>query len=158
MIKIKLIDYTKVKSNAHEHIIPLTIMLFSLLMRAYYVSRISIYQNQHDAGNIYEEGNLAYFAYLINNLHLPDFDVSKVDQFWHPPLYYIITALILKTSWLIFPSQDGNYEIAQIVPFIFTTASIFFIWKIQQIVFPNKKWIVNLALCYAAFQPIYMLC
>lgn len=98
MIKIKLIDYTKVKSNAHEHIIPLTIMLFSLLMRAYYVSRISIYQNQHNAGNIYEEGNLAYFAYLIKNHHLPEFDVGKVDQFWHPPLYYIITAAVLKVS------------------------------------------------------------
>ena len=82
MIKIKLIDYTKVKSNAHEHIIPLTIMLFSLLMRAYYVSRISIYQNQHNAGHIY----------------LPEFDVGKVDQFWHPPLYYIITAAVLKVS------------------------------------------------------------
>ena len=157
MFKKKFIDFTKVKRYALENIILLTIMLFSLLIRAYYVSRISIYQNQHDAGNIYEEGNLAYFAYLIRNQHLPDFDVGKVDQFWHPPLYYIITAAVLKVSWFSFPSQEGNYEIAQIVPFLCITASIFLIWKILLIIFPKDVKIVNLALCYAAFQPSFLM-
>ncbi len=132
-------------------------MLLSMALRAYYVSIISIYENQHDSGNPFEQGHLAYIAYLINNGQLPDFDVSKVDQFWHPPLHYALSAMLLKVSWFIFPSQNGNYEIAQLWPFLYITFAIFLIWRILKYVFPEDNMAVNVALAFAAFQPSFLI-
>lgn len=145
------------KINLKENIVPYLIMLCSMLLRAKYVSIISIYQNQHDSGNPFAQGHLAYIAYLINNLKLPDFDVSQVDQFWHPPLHYILSAALLKLSWFIFPSQNGNFEIAQLLPYLYITFSIYFIWKILGIVFPDNKLAQYVGLCFAAFQPSFLI-
>ena len=128
-------------------------MILSFLLRAYYVSIISIYDNQHDGGNPFEEGHLAYIAHFLNNKGIPDFDVSKVDQFWHPPLTYYLSSLLLKASWALFPGQNGNYEIAQAIPLLSVTLSIFIIYQILRLLFPKNALGCNIALIFAAFHP-----
>lgn len=71
-----------------------------------------------------------------------------MDQFWQPPLYYIMTAVLLKISWFLFPSQSGNYEIAKLLPLIFVTVSIFLIWQMLKLIFPGDTKVQNLALFF----------
>ena len=80
-----------------------------------------------------------------------------LDQFWQPPLYYIMTAGLLKISWFLFPSQSGNYEIAQLLPLIFVTVSIFLIWQMLKLIFPGDTKVQNLTLFFAAFQPSFLM-
>nr|WP_297707366.1 glycosyltransferase family 39 protein [uncultured Butyrivibrio sp.] len=131
-------------------------MILSFLLRAYYVSIISIYDNQHDGGNPFEEGHLAYIAHFLNNKGIPDFDISKVDQFWHPPLTYYLSSLLLKASWALFPGQNGNYEIAQAIPLLSVTLSIIIIYKILRLLFPKNPLGCNIALVFAAFHPSFV--
>ena len=136
-------------------LIPLLIMLASMAVRAFYVSYISIYQNQHDGGVPYSlQGHVGYITWFLENWRLPDFDVRTADQFWHPPLSYALSALLLKAVWTVFPSTNGNIEIAQLLPYLYVTVAIFLIWRI--LVFFAKEGhelIVNLTLAFVAFQP-----
>ena len=135
-----------------QKFIPYIIMLGSFFLRLYYVSVISVYKNQHDGGMPGGFGHLGYISYFVDNTSFPDFDVSKVDQFWHPPLHYLLTGKFLVFIWSIFPGQNGNYEIAQILPLVYVTVSIIFIYKSLTVVFKDK-WQQNLALLFVAFQP-----
>ena len=142
-------------SNKNKILIPLLIMLASMAIRAFYVNYISIYQNQHDGGIPYSlGGHVGYITWLLTNWRLPDFDVRTADQFWHPPLNYALSALLLKVVWTIFPKTSGNIEIAQLLPYLYVTVAIFLIWRI--LVFFSKEGdelIVNLTLAFVAFQP-----
>ena len=135
-----------------QKFIPYIIMLGSFFLRLYYVSVISVYKNQHDGGMPGGFGHLGYISYFVDNTSFPDFDVSQVDQFWHPPLHYFLTGKFLAFIWSIFPGQNGNYEMAQILPFVYVTASIIFIYKSLTVVF-KENWQQNLALLFVAFQP-----
>ncbi len=136
-------------------VIPFLIMLASMTIRALYVSYISIYQNQHDGGIPYSGGgHLGYITWFLTEKRLPDFDVRTADQFWHPPLNYALSALLLRIVWTLYPSTNGNLEIAQLLPYAYVTVAIFLIWRI--LVFFAKKGnevIVNLTLAFVAFQP-----
>ncbi len=142
-------------SSKNKILIPLLIMLASMAIRAFYVSYISIYQNQHDGGIPYSlGGHVGYITWFLEGWRLPDFDVRTADQFWHPPLSYALAALLLKTVWTIFPSTSGNIEIAQLLPYLYVTVAIFLIWRI--LIFFAKEgdeYIVNLPLAFVAFQP-----
>ncbi len=146
------------KKQEKKSFIPALIMLLSAAIRAYYVSYISVYVNQHDGGAPYKEGQLGYITWYLVNKRLPDFDVSKVDQFWHPPLHYAVSAGFLRLVWNIFPSMEGNFEPLQILPFIYVTITIFLIWKILKlfaggIVNDNTEPWLYFVLAFVAFQP-----
>ncbi len=133
--------------------IPLLIMLVSMAVRAFYVSYISIYQNQHDGGIPYSVGgHVGYITWFLTEGKLPDFDVRTADQFWHPPLNYALGALLLKVVWSIFPSTNGNIEIAQLMPYLYVTVTIFLIWRLLCF-FIKDDMVVNLTLAFVAFQP-----
>lgn len=131
-------------------------MTLSFILRAFYVSIISINKNQHDAGNPEGDGHLAYISFFTDKISLPDFDVSTVDQFWHPPLHYIISGRFLEAAWKLFPNESGNYEIAQALPLLYVTISIFLIWKVLAHVFEDKM-TQNIGLIFVAFQPTFII-
>ncbi len=141
-----------------KKLIPALIMLASAAIRAYYVSYISVYVNQHDGGAPYHEGQLGYITWYLANGRLPDFDVSKVDQFWHPPLHYAVSAGFLRLVWNIFPAMEGNFEPLQILPFIYVTLTIYIIWKILKLFAgegeneQKEPWLY-FVLAFVAFQP-----
>ncbi|SFB95880.1 hypothetical protein [Butyrivibrio sp. YAB3001] len=146
----------KNKKNPSSPATPYLIMLASFIFRAFYVSMISIYKNQHDGGTPFTAGHLGYITYYINNNAFPNFDVSKVDQFWHPPLHYFLTANFLKAAWYLFPAQNGNYEIAQALPLLYVTLSIYLIHRSLRLLFPDDQRASNIALLFAAFQPSFL--
>lgn len=73
----------------------LIVILFfaGILLRFTYVLYTSCGTRQHDVYNFGNDGHSGYIRYLYENGHLPDFDVTTVDQFYHPPLHHIICAI-----------------------------------------------------------------
>lgn len=112
----------------------LVIMAAGMAFRFIYMLYTSVYDMQHDIGTPYENyGHLGYISYLMQNWHLPDFDVREAFQFWHPPLHHFISALFLTITWRIFPFMQENWEPLQILPFIYITITIWVIYKILKL-------------------------
>ena len=147
--------FMKKENYPKNKLIAIAIMLLSAIVRGYYVSYITVYKNQYDGGEPYSlGGQLGYITWYLTKRRLPDFDVSKVDQFWHPPLHYFLSAEFLRVVWKLFPSQYDNFELLQILPFVYITVTIFLIWKI--LLFFNKEensLELNAVLAFVALQP-----
>ena len=117
-----------------ENFAILVIMMASILFRIYYMLATSVYDMQHDVGTPYENyGHLGYISYLMQNHHLPDFDVREAFQFWHPPLHHFISAVFLSICWKLFPHLQGNWEPIQILPFIYITITIWILYRILKL-------------------------
>lgn len=74
------------------------ILVCGAVLRLMYISYTDEFIRQHDLGRFYEEKNnyhSGYMLYLLENLHLPDFDPRDRWQFYHPPLHHIICASVL---------------------------------------------------------------
>ena len=122
-----------------KNIVPAGILSASFLLRAYYVSYISVLKNQHDGGAPWSEGgHLGYISYFLSGGSLPDFDVRFRDQFWHPPLHYALSAGFLKAVWKVFPGLDGNFEAVQVLPLLYVTAAMALIGHILYRLIPEK--------------------
>lgn len=71
----------------------LLIMGIGFMLKLLYVLETSVYVRQHDVGSFDGDiGHAGYIEYLLQNFHLPDFDVRERWQFCHPPLHHIISA------------------------------------------------------------------
>ena len=112
----------------------LLIMVGSMAFRFLYMLYTSVYDMQHDIGTPTENyGHLGYIAYLMQNRHLPDFDVREAFQFWHPPLHHLTSAVFLSLCWKILPFTQGNWEPLQLLPFLYITITIWIIYKMLKI-------------------------
>ena len=69
------------------------LFLFGILIRFCYVLYTSCGTRQHDVYGFGRDGHSGYIKYIYENGHLPNFDVTTVDQFYHPPLHHIICAI-----------------------------------------------------------------
>ncbi|MBO4573568.1 MAG: glycosyltransferase family 39 protein [Clostridia bacterium] len=69
------------------------LFLAGVMLRFTYVLYTSPSTRQHDVYKFGDSGHSGYIRYLYENGHLPDFDVTEKDQFYHPPLHHIIAAV-----------------------------------------------------------------
>ncbi len=83
--------YATKKLTAETFVILLFIL--GILLRFTYVLYTSAGTRQHDVYNFEKDGHSGYIKYIYENGHLPNFDVTTVDQFYHPPLHHIICAV-----------------------------------------------------------------
>jgi len=75
----------------------LLLCVMGFCLRLAYVLATPCHIRQHDVGFFDGDyGHAAYITYLYENLHLPDFDVREVWQFYHPPLHHSIAALWMR--------------------------------------------------------------
>lgn len=143
-------------SAKHDGMIFGIIMLVSICVRWFYFSSVSIYELQHDGGLPYtDQGHLGYITYLMSNGQLPDFDVRKAFQFWHPPLHHGICAVFLTILWKLFPGQNGNLEPVQLLAFLYITVCIWVIWKLLQLWDIKGKPLAAIML-FVAFHPTFI--
>jgi len=135
----------------------LFVMVFSLLVRLYYICSISVFDMQHDVGtpDTYY-GHLGYISYYMQNFHLPDFDVREAFQFWHPPLHHWISAAFLAIIWKVFPDMHGNYEPLQLLPLLYITLCIWIVWKLLNL-WNFKGASLYLPFLIIAFHPTFII-
>ncbi len=109
----------------------LLILAAGFIMRLSYILMMSSGIVQHDVYIPGEgEGHAGYIEYIYNNGHLPDFDVRTVDQFYHPPLHHIISALWMRMQTLVGIDYFSAYENIQILTLFYSTVCLILSYKI----------------------------
>lgn len=102
-------------------------------MRFSYVLSTAHYVRQHDVNNFGGKGGHApYIRYLLENGHLPDFDVRTVWQFYHPPLHHSIAATWMQFLQGFGVSFDDAAESIQILTLAYSCICMVLFWKLLE--------------------------
>ena len=90
-------------------------MAAGVVLRVGYMLYTSYNLRGHDIGNINETGNLGYLATILMEGHLPS---TNSGLFYHPPVNFILEALVVKGYALIAPGKGLTdlFEAAKLVP------------------------------------------
>lgn len=109
----------------------LLIMAAGFLIRLCYVMSVPMVTMQHDVAKLgVGKGHIGYIEYLFNNKALPDFDVRKVYQFYHPPLHHIIAACWVGIQMLLKIEYAHAFENIQLLTLFYSSLCMILSYKI----------------------------
>ncbi len=151
--------YLLVRSQRHkERLTVLFLLGVSFLGKLFYVLCTSIQTRQHDVGTYAgTAGHTAYIQYLLDNLHLPDFDPSTRWQFYHPPLHHILCAIwVWVSEKFLGVDADSAYESLQSLTLFYTMAFLITGYRIFKL-FSLKGVAVYVPLLLLCFHPCFTL-
>ncbi len=134
------------------------IMGTGFFLKLYYVLGTSVYTRQHDVSTFEGgDGHAGYISYLINNFHLPDFDVRDAWQFCHPPLHHTIAAAWIYISNTFFMvNRNHANESIQMLTLFYSMCIIISAYKIFRY-FNLKGAALYIPLAVVSFHPAYIL-
>lgn len=142
------------------------LFLLGFLLRLCYVLFTSVGERQHDLYGFYVNeikeggsygGHGAYISYLfLNNFRLPNFDPTLVDQFYHPPLHYLICALWWKIQASFGIGEWYIHENMQMLSLFYSSVCMVLTYKIAKEI---KLDGVGLLICFAimAVHPTFII-
>ena len=135
----------------------LLIAASAFLIRFAYILYFSISAHQHDVSYIGSgEGHIGYIEYFYKNGHLPDFDVREVNQFYHPPLHHIISAVWVKIQTLMGIKYENAFENIQILTLFYSTLCLILSYRIFRLLNLNGKGLI-FAFAIIAFNPTFII-
>lgn len=133
-------------------------LIFALgfVLRLGYVLYTGLYTRQHDLGEFVEgKYNLwhsGYLLYVRDNFWVPNVDVRKFGEFYHPPFHYFVSAVFLKIAGLILPKGTTRYyETLQAISMLWTHFTLIMVYKTIVQAGIKKESRVTAALIVAAF-------
>lgn len=97
------------------------IYVFGILIRFKYIQETDIYIRQHDVGRAFQEGHLAYIYTIFKTHRLP---TTIGWQFYHPPLWHLISALWLEINNLFNVQLETSLEGIQLISSLFSVLII----------------------------------
>ncbi len=142
------------------------LFLLGLLLRFCYVLFTDWTTRQHDLYGFYLEqvanggnygGHGAYISYLfLNNFKLFDFDPTLIDQFYHPPLHYMICALWWKIQSILGILDGYSFESLQMLTLFYSSVCMILTYRIGKQLNLNG---ISLILCFAimAVHPTFII-
>ncbi|MBD3238317.1 MAG: hypothetical protein GF332_01595 [Candidatus Moranbacteria bacterium] len=145
MIRTKLINKLKKIITYKEKIIILLIFISAILIRIHYINQTPYQINTHDVG-----GHIEYIEYISKYYKLPQ--KQACWECWHPPLYYIISAITYKMFLLIYNNKDIALKSLQCQSLLFMLGVLFFSLKIAKQYIVSKKYLI-LFLALISFWP-----
>lgn len=91
----------------------------------------------HDLGFIsdwktIENGHLGYIQYIYQYKHLPDFSPEGMVQFYHPPFFYIVSAILMGITMMFETNVIFAFDVIQVfvtLIAIYTTMLLFVMAK-----------------------------
>lgn len=140
----------------------LVTLLFLLVFaaRLCYILEIGITNNQHDTSWFGKEennyGHTGYMLYLLEEGHLPDFNVVGKSQFYHPPLHHILSAVWLKVQMALKIPFDTAAENLQILTLFYSMVTLYASYRILKLL-GMKKTPLLASLCLLGFHPTFFL-
>ena len=150
----------KYRESVDDRKVILVLFLLAFAARLVYVLDISILVNQHDTRSfsVLENnyGHTGYIRYLLEEMHLPDFDVRGKSQFYHPPLHHIICAIWIKIQTSLGLSFEDATENLQILTLFYSMVSLYAVKKILDL-FEVKGLPYYAAFSLVAFHPTFFL-
>ena len=130
---ISCLSILKVFKIYNEKIGTLFMFLTIFLISFSYIYYTPFYTRQHDLRNFEigpSGGHLGYMAEIFYTNKLPEGNPINKWCFFNPPLHYIISSLVLKLS-TIFTAEDFiNFEVLQIMSYIYFIIFIIYTYKI----------------------------
>lgn len=130
---ISCLSILKVFKIYNEKIGTLFMFLTIFLISFSYIYYTPYYLRQHDLRNFEigpNGGHLGYMAEIFYTNKLPEGNPIDKWCFFNPPLHYIISSFVLKLS-TIFTAEDFiNFEVLQIMSYIYFIIFIIYTYKI----------------------------
>lgn len=153
----KLKDKLLIKNN--EKNICCIIIFISFLLKMFYSYMVSFGISPHDLGLISDwsqitTGHLGYIQYLYQVKHLPDFSPIGMGQFYHPPLFHTIGAVVLKLSEILNRDLYGAFENLQTLNMVFAVISTVYSYKIFSQLNIKGTTLIFLTV-FVAFHPMF---
>lgn len=135
-------------------------MFVGLFIRLVYICYTSVYDRQYDVWYIYDEGDkknfylhhghMQYIYDLFCGAGLPD---SNTYQFYHPPLWHMGSAFVMRVFTLLGFDRDYSLECIQLLSVFCSQAIIILFYKILKEM-KVRQTIVAPIMVFAAFCPI----
>lgn len=130
------------------------IFAIGFVFRLVYVQETDYIIRQHDVSGT--NAHLEYIERIVNGEGLPVGDVTKQWQFYHPPVWHLICALVVKLHDLAGIGLDSAYENLQMISLFCSSAIMFLSHRLFRL-FGLK----NIPLCIAcgivAFHPTFII-
>ncbi len=133
------------------------IIAAGIVMRLGYMLYTSWAVRYHDVGTLDGDGHAAYILNNILEGHLPQTD-PKNNQFYHPPLYHILSAMAIKLASILTRTSDYSslLKYAAAVSCAASCFTLVFIQKIADALKIAKKYQLPI-IAVAAFFPNFLL-
>ena len=150
----------RIKGKLTDDILILLLFAAGFWIRLCYILYTNVGTRQNDVsdfrdgytGRIYSHAD--YMIYIRDHLSLPDFDVTKHGQFYHPPFHHFICAMFLKVYELFLPSGTHNYESLQTLTLLYSAGCQYYMFRTVRHLGIKGKGLVNAALILAAFPTL----
>ena len=102
-------------------------------------------------------GHLGYIQYLYNNHSLPDFSPIGKNQFYHPPLFHCLGALVMKIIVSIWKDNYGRaFEALQVINSVIAGMTVILIYLSAKKLKIKGKMLVVLTVFFS-FCPIFFI-
>lgn len=136
--------------------IVLLMLAAGFLLRVVYILYTDLTERQHDFGMFgYEHGHAAYIEYFMDNKQLPAFDVRYRWQFYHPPLFHIISAIWLSLIQSFGVGKELSWECVKIITLFCSSAVMLISYSIfKQLKIKHGGLVVAMAL--VCFNPTFI--
>lgn len=108
------------------------IILSAVVARFVYLDGTDMYTRGNDL-----HGHIDYILYVLKDWSIPP--IHGGWQFYHPPLYYFLAAVVTKTGLLLFDSQYLGLRIAQYFSTVLSCIEVYVLYLISRLLFPALK-------------------
>lgn len=161
-MEIKISDKMRRLQNMDDYQIQkicYIILLLGILFRLLYAAQVNYFYSPHDMGKLTDDisnvshGHLGYMQYLFETKSFPD---EYKGQFYHPPLFHIIGAVILGV--FCEPAEIDRYRVAfenlQMLNVIFASIAIYYGYRILKKL-GNMDWNLVFGTAFLSFCPAF---
>lgn len=135
----------------------LLILAAGFLVRLVYVMYTPVTERQHDVNTFGKgKGHSGYIEYIYNNWNVPDMDVRKISQFYHPPMHHILAAIWLRIQTTLGIAYKNACENIQILTLFYSSICMILSYKIFRAL-NLRKAALNVAVAIIAFCPTFFI-
>lgn len=135
----------------------LLILATGFLVRLVYVMYTPVTVRQHDVSTFGNgKGHSGYIEYIYNNWNVPDMDVRKISQFYHPPMHHILAAIWLRIQTTLGIAYEDACENIQILTLFYSSICMILSYKIFRAL-NLRKAALNIAVAIIAFCPTFFI-
>ncbi|MBE6850553.1 MAG: hypothetical protein E7504_02280 [Ruminococcus sp.] len=146
-----------IKRKLTDRMSALLLFAMGFFLRFGYVLATPYYIRQHDVGRFKgDSGHAVYITYLYENLHLPNFDVREIWQFYHPPLHHSIAAAWMRLLTACGISLEHAGESVQLLTLAYSCLCMVIFYRILRH-FRLKGASMAIPLGMIAFHPTFIL-
>ena len=134
------------------------LILLGIVIRFVYVLYTGSGDRQHDVGFFnWKWGHANYIEYWYKNgMTLPDFDVTSIWQYYHPPFHHWLMALLLQALTELDVAYPTACEALQILPMLYSCLTMIVCYRIFRLAGLKDNPLIA-AMALICFHPTFIL-